>query len=254
MKTIKKIVAFALFATTLNVSSVFGQTADEIMKNVDDRVAPKDMKSMIKMNLIDSKGQVRQRDLKNYRLGDEKMMMWFLSPADVKGSCFLKFENEDKDDDMWIYLPALGKVRRVASSATNGSFMGSDFTYEDMGDRNLKDFTYKILKEETLNGKPCWVIENTPNSGVSTDYSKIISWVWKDEPIIIKDESYNKKGVLKKVKTIELAKVKNFWLPKKTTMEDVIAKHKTEMLFDKIEVETGLDPKIFDQSNMTKIF
>ena len=254
MKTIKEILVFVVFATFININSVFGQTADEIMKLVDTRTVPQDMKSLMKMNLIDKKNTVRQRDLKTYMLSDKKTMMWFLSPADVKGSSFFKIDNDDKDDDMWIYLPALGKVRRIASSATNGSFMGSDFTYEDMGDRNLKDYAYKLVKEETLNGKPCWVIESTPNSGVTTDYSKIVSWIWKDDYIAIKEESYNKKGVLKKIKTVELMKVKTYWMPKEVIMEDLSVSHKTELLFDKIEVDTGIDPKIFDQNNMTKIY
>lgn len=254
MKTLKTLAIVALCATSLNINSAIGQTADEIMKKVDDCVVPNDMKSIMKMNLIDKKNTVRQRDLKTYKLSDKKTMMWFLSPADVKGSSFFKINNDDKDDDMWIYLPALGKVRRIASSATNGSFMGSDFTYEDMGDRNLTDYTYSLLKEETLNEKQCWVIESTPKAGVSTDYSKIVSWVWKDEYISVKEESYNKKGVLKKVKTVELTKIKTYWMPKKTVMEDLSATHKTELLFDKIEVDTGLDPKIFDQNNMTRIY
>lgn len=254
MKKIETLVVVAFCATILSLSSASGQTADEIMKKVDARVVPKDMKSMMKMNLIDKKNTVRQRDLKTYMLSDKKTMMWFLSPADVKGSSFFKIENDDKDDDMWIYLPALGKVRRIASSATNGSFMGSDFTYEDMGDRNLKDYAYKLLKEENINGRLCWVIESTPKAGVSTDYSKIVSWIWKDEYIALREDSYNKKGVLKKNKTVELTKVKTYWLPKKITMDDLSVTHKTELLFDKIEVDTGIDPKIFDQNNMTKIF
>lgn len=241
-------------AILMSVGFVVGQTADEIMKKVDTQTVPKDMKSMMKMNLIDKKDNVRQRDLKNYRLSDEKMIMWFLSPADVKGSCFLKFENDDKDDDMWIYLPALGKVRRIASSATNGSFMGSDFTYEDMGDRNLKDYTYKLLKEETVDGKQCWVVESTPKSGVTTDYSKINSWIWKDEYIAVKEESYDKKGTLRKIKTVELTKVKNYWLPKTITMNDLKVSHKTEMVNSDIEVDTGVDVTMFDQNNMTRIY
>lgn len=254
MKTLKLIVVLAFCEAFLGLNNAFSQTADEIMKKVDSRVVPQDMKSIMKMNLIDKKNTVRQRDLKTFMLSDKKTMMWFLSPADIKGSSFFKINNDDKDDDMWIYLPALGKVRRIASIATNGSFMGSDFTYEDMGDRNLIDYTYNLLKEETINGKQCWVIESTPKAGVSTDYSKIISWIWKDENIAIKEESYNKKGALKKIKTIELAKVKTYWLPKKNTMEDLTVNHKTELLFDKVEVDTGIDPKIFDQNNMTKIY
>lgn len=241
-------------AVIMSVGFAVGQTADEIMKKVDTRTVPRDMKSMMKMNLIDKKDNVRQRDLKTYRLSDEKMMMWFMSPADVKGSCFLKFENDDKDDDMWIYLPALGKVRRIASSATNGSFMGSDFTYEDMGDRNLKDYTYKLLKEEANEGKQCWVIESTPKSGVTTDYSKIVSWIWKDEYIAVKEESYDKKGTLRKIKTVELTKVKEYWLPKTITMNDLKVTHKTEMVNSDIEVDTGVDASMFDQNNMTRIY
>lgn len=254
MKKLRTLVVVALCATLMSLSSAIGQTADEIMKKVDNRVVPKDMKSIMKMNLIDSKNNVRQKDLKTYMLGDDKMMMWFLSPADVKGSSFYKISYDDKDDDMWIYLPALGKVRRIASSAKNGSFMGSDFTYEDMGDRKLKDYAYKLLKSETVGGKQCWVVESTPKPGISTDYSKIVSWIWKDDYFALKEEFYNKKGTLKKVKTAELIKVKTYWMPKKYLMDDLSASHKTELTFDKIEVDTGLDPSIFDQNNMTKIF
>lgn len=254
MKTISKIVVVAILATFLGIGNSIGQTADEIMQKVDSRTTPKDTKMLMKMNLIDKKNNVRQRDLKTYKLSDEKMMMWFLTPADVKGSCFLKFENDDKDDDMWIYLPALGKVRRIASSATNGSFMGSDFTYEDMGDRNLKDYTYKLLKEETYEGKQCWVIESTPKQGVTTDYSKIVSWIWKDEYIAVKEESYDKKGTLRKVKTVDLTKVKEYWIPKTITMNDLKVNHKTELASSDIEVDTGIDASIFDQNNMTRIY
>lgn len=252
----KKNVLWVIATSVLMVSSsgIFGQNANEIMKQVDTRTVPKDTKTFMKMNLIDAKNQVRQRDLKTYMLSDEKMMMWFLSPADVKGSSFLRVSHDDKDDDMWIYLPALGKVRRIASSATNGSFMGSDFSFEDMGERKLQDYSYKLLKEETVAGKSCWVIECIPVTGVSTDYSKIISWVWKDEYIQIREELYNKKAILKKVKTSEYTKIKTYWVPKRFLMEDISANHKTEMLFDKIEVDTGIDPAIFDQNNLTKIY
>lgn len=254
MKTSRLVIVAALSIIAFNNNNAFGQTGDEIMKKVDEVVVPKDMKSAMKMNLIDSKNQIRQRDLKVFRLTDVKMMMWFLNPADVKGTCFLKIANTDRDDDMWIYLPALAKVRRIASSAKNGSFMGSDFTFEDMGDRKLKDYTYKLLNTETLEGKQCWVVESTPNTGVSTDYSKIVSWVWQDANMSVKEEFYDKKGTLKKIKTTELVKIKTYWIPKKNVMQDISTKHKTEIIFDNILVDTGIDASMFDQNNMTKIY
>jgi hypothetical protein len=229
-------------------------TTDQIMQKVDTRIIPKDMMAMMKMDLIDKKGNVRSRAMKTYRMSDDKQIMWFLEPADVKGSSFLRLSHEDRDDDMWLYLPAFGKVRRIASHAKSGNFMGSDFTYEDLGDRKLKDYTYKLLKEETIGDKACWVIESIPKQDVTTDYAKIVSWIWKDDYLAVKEEFYDKKGNLKKVKSIDIQRVDKYWVPSKVTMEDLKSEHKTELLFDQISVDTGLKNEIFDTSYMTRIY
>ena len=228
-------------------------TASQIMEHWDNRTIPIDMTSKMTMNLIDKNGKVRMRLLKAYRMSDDKQIMWFLEPANVKGSSFLRLSYDDRDDDMWIYLPAFGKVRRIASHAKKGSFMGSDFTFEDMGDRKLQDYAYQLLKEEVINGKSCWMVESVPNEGVATDYSKIISWIWKEDYLDLKEEFYDKKGNLKKVKTLELIKVEKYWVPKLIVMENLKSKHKTEMVFDEIKVDTGLDEKVFNSNYMTRI-
>jgi hypothetical protein len=230
-------------------------TADQIMQKVDTRTIPIDMTLMMKMNLIDKRGNVRSRAVKAFRMGDDKQIMWFLEPADVKGSSFLVISHEDRDDDMWIYLPAFGKVRRIASHAKKGNFMGSDFTYEDLGDRKLRDYTYRLLKEEeNIGDKVCWVIESIPNKGVTTDYAKIISWIWKDDYVEIKEEFYDKRGNLKKIKMADMQQVEKYWVPSSVTMEDLKSKHKTELIFDQIKVDTGLKEEIFDTSYMTRIY
>lgn len=223
------------------------------MEGWDNRIFPIDNTSKMTMNLIDKKGKIRERLLKTYRMSDDKQIMWFLQPADVKGSCFLRLSYDDRDDDMWIYLPAFGKVRRIASHAKKGSFMGTDFTYEDMGDRKLKDYTYQLLKEEEINGKSCWVVESIPNEGVATDYSKIVSWIWKDGYYEIREEFYDDRGNLKKIKTVEMLKVEKYWVPEVIVMENLKSNHKTEMIFDELEVDTGLDEKVFKSNYMTRI-
>lgn len=239
-------------STTLISQEKF--SADQIMQKVDTRTIPKDMTAMMKMDLIDKKGNVRSRAMKTYRMGDDKQIMWFLQPADVKGSSFLRLSYEDRDDDMWLYLPAFGKVRRIAAHAKSGNFMGSDFTYEDMGDRKIQDYTYKLLKEEMIGDDACWVIESIPNQGVTTDYAKITSWIWKNDYLAIKEEFYDKKGNLKKIKTVDIQQVGKYWVPSKMSMEDLKSKHKTELLFDQIKVDTGLKNEMFDPSYMTRIY
>jgi hypothetical protein len=237
--------------TNLNAAETL--TANQIMTKVDTRTEPQDLTATITMNLIDSKNQSRQRLLKTYRFGDDKQIMWFLEPADVKGSSFLRISHDDQDDDMWLYLPAFGKVKRIASHAKKGSFMGTDFTFEDLGERKLKEYRYTLLKEEEFNAQACWVIESLPQKGVNTDYAKIVSWIWKDDFFAVKEEFYDRAGVLMKVKTVELTELKPYWVIKQMTMEDLKAIHKTEMIFDQIQVDTGLDEKIFDTNSLKRI-
>lgn len=254
----KFIVLFALIQFTLVAAftTVLAQeklTAYQIMEKVDARPIPSDQKSEMTMNLIDKKGKIRSRSVKTYRIGDEKQIMWFLEPADVKGSCFLRISYDDRNDDMWIYLPAFGKVRRVASHQKNGNFMGSDFTYEDMEKIKLENYDYKLLGEEEISGKGCWMIERRPKEGVSKDYSRIVGWVWKDHYSLVKNEFYAKNGNLKKVMTIEPQQFEKYWLPQQITMENLKSKHKTELIFENIRVDTGIEDEVFKSSYMKRI-
>ena len=255
-KIVTMILGLAVFAVIQPFSEVKAQeklTANQIMEHWDSRTIPLDMTSQMTMNMIDKKGKVRTRLLKTYRMSDDKQIMWFLQPSDVKGSSFLRLSYDDRDDDMWIYLPAFGKVRRIASHAKKGSFMGTDFTFEDMGDRKLKDYKYQLIKDEEISGKSCWVVESIPGEDVATDYSKIVSWIWKEEYIDLKEEYFDKKGNLKKVKVVDVVNVEKYWIPNSVTMENLKTKHKTEMIFDEIMVDNGLDEKVFTSNYMTRI-
>lgn len=228
-------------------------TAEELAQKVVTREQPKTMKATMKMVLIDKKGDKRERKVSTIRQGDKKILMWFLSPADEKGVSFLRKSYDDRDDDMWIFLPAFGKVRRIASHAKKGNFMGTDFTYEDMGERKIKNYTYKILKEEKINDWDCWVLEWTPKKDVDTDYSKIISWVWKENYSPLVEEFYDKTGEKKKIKKVDIEKSEKYWLPVKMVMEDINANHKTEMYFKDIKVDEKVKDFVFTTNYMQRV-
>ena len=231
-----------------------GISADEIMKRVDSRPVPKDMKNEITLKLIDKNGRERARIVETIQQGTEKQIMWFLSPADVRGTSFLSISQADRNNDMWLYLPAFKKVRRIVSSAKKESFMGSDFTYKDLEERNLNDYTYKLLKEENLNGSNCYVVESIPKSIADTEYSKIISWVWKERYLPIKEEYYDKNGKLLKIKTMsDIKEIKGYRIPGLMTMENVQKQHKTEITFSKMEVDTGVRDDMFNVNQLQKI-
>ncbi|HBE03417.1 MAG TPA: outer membrane lipoprotein-sorting protein [Spirochaetia bacterium] len=228
-------------------------SALDIMRKVDTKALPKDITAKVTMNLIDTKGNVRERTLKQYRRSDTKLIMWFTSPADVKGTSMLRLSYNDRDDDTWIYLPAFGKVRRIASSAKTGSFMGSDFTYEDMETKKIDNYTYMLLRSEMIDDKDCYVIETTPKQDVTSDYSKSTVWIDKTSFYPVRSELYHKSGKLKKVMHASIKKHGQYWLPEKITMKDARTQHTTVMISENIIVDTELSDALFKTTEMTRI-
>ena len=153
--------------TTLSVlliaGALFAETGYDIMKKADEVAEPKTSSSTATLTIHSKKGSDRIREviMKSKDYGDvAKSVIVFTTPKDVAGTGYLTFdyEEEDKDSDNWLYMPAMKKTRRIASSGSEseGSFMGTDFTYQDMGDRSLNKYTYNLLGEESVDGVACY--------------------------------------------------------------------------------------------------
>ena len=170
MTTKKILLALSLGVSILSTSLLADDAkARAIMTKVDARDDGSSLEQNLLMVLVNKKGKKRVRDMKSYTKDfgkDEKKVMFFKSPADVKNTGFLTFDYDkaNKDDDQWLYLPALKKVKRIPSSDKSSSFMGSDFSYYDMTKMSLKDFDFKLLKETKVRGHAVWMIESTPRS------------------------------------------------------------------------------------------
>jgi outer membrane lipoprotein-sorting protein len=166
------------------------------------------------MTIIDSRGRERVRKIatvsKLFDNGEtEKRLIRFLSPADVKGTGLLTFDYENKDDDMWLFMPALRKTRRIVSTEKAKNFMGSEFTYADMTPPILDDFSYAILGEEDVTGTLCWKIEMTPVDDDVADengFSKRITFIAKQDFVIRKAIYYDLDGELHKELAVENVK------------------------------------------------
>jgi hypothetical protein len=183
--------------------------------------------SNLEMILVDKRGKKRVRELRALRKDkgeDDYSMMFFLSPADVKDTGFLTYDYDaiDRDDDQWLYLPALKKTKRIASSNKSGSFMGSDFSYADMTDRPLVKYDYTLLKEDEIHGHPVWVIESVPNDKDEIDetgYTKSIHFVRQDNLVVIRSKAWLKKGRRNKYMEVkELEQIDGIWVPTLVTM------------------------------------
>ena len=183
-----------------------GPSAREIMDKVTTTRKLDGSEAVIKMTVLGEGGQAREREIsmatKLYDGGKtEKRIYRFLSPADVQGTGILVYDYEAKPDDVWIYLPALRKTRRVVSNQRSQSFMGSEFSYGDLNIPSLDDFDYTLVKEEASGGEPCYVIDLVPKSKEIADaegYSKKTYWVSKAKMAVVRGLYYDKDGKLLK--------------------------------------------------------
>ncbi|MCR9093618.1 MAG: outer membrane lipoprotein-sorting protein [bacterium] len=231
--------------------------AREIMTAVDEREDGDNQTSNMQMVLIDKRGKQRVRELRSFRKDkdpDDLSMMFFLSPADVEDTGFLTydFDDADRDDDQWLYLPALKKTKRIASSDKSGSFMGSDFSYADMTERPLEKYEYELLKEGELDGHPVWIIQSTPIDDDEIDetgYTKSIQFVRKDNYVVVQAKIWVKKGKRNKyMKVEELEQIEGIWVPTVMTMTTKKGKqtlHKTILRTSDVKFNQDLDFDMF---------
>ena len=179
--------------------------------------------------------------------------MFFQSPADVKNTSFMSWSyDSNKSDDQWIYLPALKRTKRISSDSKNDYFMGSDFTYDDLGDRKLSADNHKLLREETVNGKACYVVES-----ISKDedymYFKTITWIEKSNFIGVKKEYYDEDEELLKILTIKkVEKISGINVITNSEMKNVQKNHTTSIILTGVKINTGISASKFSERMMTR--
>jgi outer membrane lipoprotein-sorting protein len=247
------IIAIILLTGVLSATNLTGR---DIMVKVDERDDGDDRHSKMEMTLINHRGKTRVRKVTNYKKDygkDSKSVMVFLQPADVKGTGFLSWEydKEDKDDDRWLYMPALRKVRRISGASNDDYFMGSDFTYDDMGDRNVDEDKHKLLGEETQDGIACWKVESTPKDPKDM-YVKKISWINKDTDMVIKVDYYDKLGLMKRLKLTKIEQINGIWTAKEMFMDNFREKHQTKLEFSDIVYNKNLSDNLFKVSTIER--
>ena len=226
----------------------------EVMEKVYNRDAGDNRQSNLKMILINKHGSERVRELKQLSAsfaGVDKKIMFFISPKDVRGTSFMNWSYQDgRADIQWIYLPALRKVRRISSESKSDYFMGSDFTYDDMGDRKLEDDKHRLLKTEEINGEFCYLVENIPVEKDSI-YSKTITWVLKDKWIELKKEFYDQEGkLLKELRVEEYHGIDGILTVTKSEMENFQSDHKTQLIVSEVEYNSNIAESEFTERNM----
>ncbi|MBM3240126.1 outer membrane lipoprotein-sorting protein [Candidatus Poribacteria bacterium] len=244
------IITLFVFLTIFTFASVAAElTGDEILKKEEEN-EPESEISVSEMTIVHKSGSKRVRTIKAWMKGDDYTLVRFLTPADVEGTGFLSV----KDDD-WLYLPALRKVRRIATKEEKGgSFMGSDFSIEDVGGGSwVEDYNAKLLDTEKYEGHDCYVLELVPKKPEEISYSKLKRWVDKENFYSVKTEYYDKHGDLLKIMyPSEFEKREGLWMAKRIEMRNVQKESKTIIVMKEIQVNPEIPDSMFTTRELEK--
>ncbi len=257
MKTKLLIIAIIL---AVHAEPVFTQDARQIAERASDAIDVDAMEMSATLRIYDHRGNVRERELavasRNFD-NVHKTLMRFLSPPDVRGTAMLIYDYDDKGDDMWIYMPSLRRTRRIVSSEKGSSFMGSEFSNADMSTPNLEDFNYKLLGEETINGKNCWIVESTaktPEIAEENGFNKQIAYIEKGTYLTHKVKYYDFHDELHKIMTISDYRKQpdGNYFAFKMEMKNVQNDRKSVYVVDQFQLGSELQERDFSTTALEK--
>jgi outer membrane lipoprotein-sorting protein len=214
----------------------------------------------IRMVLRGANGDSSERLLRISQLevpdDGDKLLVVFDTPKAIKGTALLSFGHKVEPDDQWLYLPALKRVKRIASRNKSGPFLGSEFAFEDLSSQEVEKYDYRFLREETLNGITCYVVERYPRDEYS-GYTRQVVWVDKDEFRVHRVDYYDRKPELLKTLTIEGYRLyaDAYWKPSRMFMQNHQTGKTTELYWEEYRFRTGLsDERDFTTNSLKRVY
>ena len=216
-----------------------------------------DSSADLTMVLRNKQGEESTRQINNKTLevdGDgDKSLVIFDEPRDVKGTAFLSFTHKSGPDDQWLYLPALKRVKRIASDNKSGPFMGSEFAFEDISSQEIEKYTYKYIKDEKIENVDCYVIERYPVDEKS-GYTRQVVWYDKEHYRIVKTVFYDRKNSLLKTLTYHGYNqyLDKYWRADKMHMENHQTGKSTDLLFSNYQFANGFSESDFNKNSLKR--
>ncbi|NOU18588.1 MAG: outer membrane lipoprotein-sorting protein [Bacteroidales bacterium] len=236
-------------------------TGREVMENFKKNDETQTSTASIKMSIYNSKGNKRERQVVLWSKttnNKRKQLIKFESPTDVAGTGFLSIENYNRADDNLLYLPALGKTRRISGSDKSDNFVGTEFTYKDLESEDLNDYTYELKGSEIIDGIDCWLVTAIPNSTEAVNesgYSKREMSVTKDHYVIIQIKYFDKnQSIIKQFNGSAIKQISGTtkWRSFQLTMENFSKKNKTTLEYSDLKINLPIDDSFFTTRQLEK--
>jgi outer membrane lipoprotein-sorting protein len=248
----KKTLIFAVLLLLSFAGAGFAQTIADDVAHKASRMSyyqGKDGRSSVKMIVTDAKGRAREREMTILRYniednGDQKYYVYFHKPNDVKGMSYIVSKHAGKDDDRWLYLPALDLVRRVAASDKRSSFAGTNFLYEDISGRGVLLDKHELASSD----ENYYELKNTPEDVSQVEFSYYKVWVDTKNFIPVRAEYYDKEGRLyRKIEVLAVENIQGYPTITRMKAEDLNSGASTVAEFSDSSYDLGLKEDIFTE-------
>jgi hypothetical protein len=190
------------------------------------------------LTVIDSKSKISEKRWQYERIGSHgssKSVLRFLAPADVKGVALLVMNHPDRSSDQWMWTPAIGRERRIALQDRSTRFFGTDFSFEDLEERDTNQFEYRLVGDETIDDAACWKIESRPRETKASQYTHSFVWIRKDNYVIAQIENYKKSELVRRARYSDIRKSQDMWIARTIEMFDVQRNSRTVLKIDKLQ-------------------
>ncbi len=237
-----------LITSLLVARSVPAQDARSIVAESQRRSDAKSQRYEGILQVFGSKGAIADKRWTMERLGshgNSRMVLRFTVPAEVKGVAILVVNHPDRASDQWMWTPAIERDRRIALQDRSTQFFGTDFSFEDLEERDLEQYQYSMAGEETVDGAACWKIQSVPKQSKSSQYTRSIVWVRKDNYTPARIENFVRDQVARRLNYFDITNVQGIWTARRLEMSDLRKGSRTVLTLDKLEYNVPLKDENF---------
>ena len=238
----------ALLAATLSLHVFAADSARQIVDESQKRTQAKSQRYEGLLQVFDAKGKISDKRWTLERLGSHgqsKAVLRFTAPAEVKGVALLIVNHPDRASDQWMWTPGIERDRRIALQDRSTRFFGTDFSFEDLEERDVDQYEYQLLGEEAIDGALCWKIQSTPRVAKGSQYTRSLVWIRQDNYTFARIESFIKDQVVRRLNYSNIQNVQGIWTARQLEMADLRRGSRTRLTLDKLEYNVALKEEDF---------
>ena len=244
----KRCFTLVFVCALLVANAAAAQDARQIIEEAQRRTETKSQRYEGLLQVLDPKGKVADKRWIFTRLGSHgssKAILRFTAPPEVKGVALLIINHPDRASDQWMWTPALQRERRIALQDRSTRFFGTDFSFEDLEERDVTQFEYRLLAEQAIDGTACWRIESTPTQRKVSQYTRSEVWVRKDTYALAQMENFIKNDLVRRLKYSDFVQVQGIWTARRLEMTDLRRNSTTILSLEKLQYNVPLREEDF---------